>query len=409
MTWNAPPLAPVPDAAPPATQPADAPPPPPTAADILRRLGTLPPQKTYSTPWPDLDALLCGGFWARQVSVIVAPPGSGKTGLVGGIAVKLTDDLPVLWVAAELDDEEQSARLAALALGVPPVDILAGRMAPAAAADAIRDLPVYVFELDVFATPDPIGAIEARARAITAVEGRAPAIVVDYLQALDVDTGDRRRSSVGLLAYRLRRLARQLDVPVVAISSTSRAFYGPRPAAGEQKNAGPEDPRAWLSAAKESGDVEFAAAVVGYLETAPQRDGSGTPARLIMAKVRRGRVGFVGLSFDGPTGRFSPSEGALARMGAAAKQEQDDALLLKTVASKKDGAPAWRQLRAACGLGATRADAALERLCSAGKLVQRFVKETDGDGRLRGQARALVVLAEHASDPLPIGLAEVPR
>lgn len=382
-------------AAPPAPPPATAPPAaPPSVSAILRSAAERPPARVFPTGFVDLDRLLDGGLRARDLHVLAAPPGAGKTYLIGQVAQWLASEIPVLWIATEIDEETQAARLAALLVPCRPSEIIDRRVDPLVAAERAAKLRIHVAELDPYQTIDPIVRISEYVAGMRETYGSCPAIVVDYLQMLAANPDfDHVRHAVGRHAYVLRQMARTLDVPVLAVSSTARSHYGR--AASDLSDA--TDPRAWLAAAKESGDVEFAAAVLMVLETGEPDDNGVAPARLILPKVRRGERGFVGLRFDGRRGVFAPDAPAVEEMGAGKRNAEDDQRVLAAVAS----ASAYPRPRTAWkgqipGLGSGRTMAAIDRLVSTGALVVRASEIADAGGRRR--VVQLVCVADSAGE-----------
>jgi hypothetical protein len=361
---------------------------PPTAEEVLRKLSLTPPRRTYPTRFVQLNELLDGGLVSRTLLVIAAPPGSGKTALAGALgrdlAVGLTEWIPVLLCTTEIEGEEQAARLAAPELGVKPGDILAHRVSPSDAAEAVKGWPIYLQDLDGCSEADPLDAILAHAKGIQQATGRAPAIIVDYLQQLGAEHAEQRRVSIGLVANRLRRLARHLDVPAIGISSVSRAYYGSARRALENQ----EDPRAWLAAAKESGDIEFAAAAFAYLDTSGAVDAAGySNARLIVAKSRGGRVGFVGLRFHGPTGMWSERAEAVEELGPTGRVTTDCERIIEALqarARRGQTAPTKEELRRGIeGMGDKRFQRAFASLMDAGTVVLKTEVRPNSAGRRR--------------------------
>lgn len=363
--------------------------PPPTAAEVLASDAFSVAQATYPSGFAALDALIDGGCKARQLTVIAAPTGAGKTGLILEFARYLARQRPVVYFATELDQAESAARVAAQALNVRPSEILSLQADPAAAADAVLELPLYVVELDGGGPTAALFKIRETAAAVRAANaGATPAIVVDFLQGLSEDDPDGKRLSVSMVANELRRIARDLDVPVLAVSTVSRAYYGQNRKAMD----GEDDPRAWLAAAKESGDIEYAAAVFMYLDTASEVGPTGeSAARLIVAKSRRGRAGFVGLRFHGPTGRFFESLSSIEVFGRARRDGMDDQAVLDVVARRPP--MVLNELRRNVpGLRAVTVDEVVTRLLLAGRLAYRDQLAMDSSGRRRGVR--LVVLPD---------------
>ncbi len=370
---------------------------PPTVEALLLAEAETTAQRTYSTGFADLDLLIDGGVKARQLTVIAAPTGSGKSALavtMAGYFVADTDMTPVLYVSTELDGSEVGARVVAPSMRTTPGEILAHRKDPKNAAAEMRGVPIYVLALDVYETPEPIKLIERKARAIQLVTKKTPIIIVDYTQHLASDDPNGRRMSVSAVASGLVRMARALDAAVIGISSVSRAYYGKAKAATKDTGAD-EDPRDWLAAAKESGDVEYAAAVFIYLDTSTKVNILGeSDARLIVAKSRRGRCGFVGTTFHGPSGLFTANQGAVEKLGSAARKHDDDDKIFAAVQDRKAaGKPAYvkDELRNVVpGVSGTRGDRAIKRLVDDDRLVYQDETRPNRDGRMRG-TKVLVV------------------
>jgi len=113
--------------------------------------------------------------------------------------------------------------------------------------------------------------------------GKAPVLVIDYLQILPVDepTQD-RRVAVDFLVSDLRRIARDIGLPVIAISAMSRAEYD----------------KIKLSGFKESGGIEYGADIAAILSVEGENeDGTERTVRLNVIKNRNGRRGYVGMTY----------------------------------------------------------------------------------------------------------------
>jgi len=147
--------------------------------------------------------------------------------------------------------------------------------------------------------------------------GRPPLIVVDYVQRMVSGSGADRRVEVAEIAEAIRGLSRpgvelEHGAAVLALSSTARKGYsergGPLRGPADLAMAMKRDPLSVLGTGKESGDVEYDAAVVLALAVDHEtpRSSDGTVAGVLAApKIRRGRPGWVALRFDGATGTWS--------------------------------------------------------------------------------------------------------
>lgn len=142
-------------------------------------------------------------------------------------------------------------------------------------------------------------AIAARARRLKD-EGVLDVIMVDYLQLLRRPAGlannTSREREVATLSAELKKLARELDIPVIVLAQLNR---------GMEQGALPRRPRP--SDLRESGAIEQDADMVILLHRPPA---TPTEAELILAKNRNGPVGSVELGFDGPIRRFYEREDA---------------------------------------------------------------------------------------------------
>jgi replicative DNA helicase len=381
----------------------------PTVEAILLSDALSKPRRVYPTGFRELDRLLSGsyrsdapdgGLAARTLTVFAGPTGAGKTGWAVALAVhfarRLRDVAPVLYVSTELEAVEVAARVAAQALEAheratiregdfgryfTPGEILSLRIKPGEAAAAVAGWPIHVLEWDPWSPEQKLPAIEsiaAEAHSINKVTGKMPVIVVDYLQHLASEDPDQRRLSVSAVANGLRRLARDLDVPVVALSSVGRQNYKIKKA---DEDGDGEDARDYIAAAKESGDIEYACAVFGYLEPGRTTDADGeSPARLAVAKCRGGLHGFVGLRFHGPSGLWWDDSAALEAMGVAARMAELDEKVLAALA--KLPAPMKREAFVE-SVGGRKGEvrASLDRLVLKGQVVESEGPMSAGGGR----------------------------
>lgn len=190
--------------------------------------------------------------------VIGAAPGTGKTTWAKQVAdhvVEAHDGAAVLFVSLEQSKEELRLKTLSRLSGVENRDIRRGRQDVDAsgwrrvkeASEAHRKTAdrFFILEGDRNTTPDRIRLAALQVKRKTEVEDLL--VVVDYLQIVPTESEFRdTRNKVDFVVSELRRLARDLHCPVIAISSVSRASYGSSPG---------------LDAFKESGGVEFTADV----------------------------------------------------------------------------------------------------------------------------------------------------
>jgi replicative DNA helicase len=292
-----------------------------------RRSGT---RRACPTGLDALDEKLEGGL-RQGLYLLAAPPGAGKTTLALQVGEHVARARRrVLFVALEMPRWDLETRLVAARLGwswpkVRGAQYLDEREVGEVLA-ARAELSRECSGLEILETGHNRMTVADIRRE---VERTAPALVViDYLQAVAPDPhwqGD-RRNAVGTNAYALKTLSTRAKVPILALSSVSRDWYG----RGSEK---PENPIGFLAAGKESGDAEFAADVVLYLDVDEADARGSADGRIVVAKNRGGERGFVGVRYDGAVGRFHGASTTTRRL------TQDPALRGR---SDRDGVPLVR-------------------------------------------------------------------
>jgi replicative DNA helicase len=284
----------------------------------VERLHQLSVQKSPLTGTPsgfaDLDERT-GGFQRGNLIVIAARPSMGKSALVANIAENAALGFndperrthPVVLFSLEMSESELAQRFVASQARIGGEDLRRGRVAEhrwPKIVDACRRLaeaPLYIDD------SSDIGVLDVRAKARRLhhqLEGGLGLVIVDYLQLLRPDgRTESRVEQVSQFSRGLKGLARELNVPVIAVSQLSRAV--------EQR--GGEDKRPILSDLRESGAIEQDSDLVMFLyrEEYYKRD-SERPgeADVIIAKHRNGPVGDVVLTFQKQYPKFMNYAGA---------------------------------------------------------------------------------------------------
>jgi phage/plasmid primase-like uncharacterized protein len=246
----------------------------------------LPPP--VETPFPQLNKLLGGGM--RGVNVVAGATGRGKTGFGLTQARYTARTRPVLYLSTEIDERQAMARIAAQDRGCPWRPLYEGT-APdtlAIVAGALTGLRLYV------ATCNSVETMLTKLAELAVVESEPALLVLDYLQGLS-RTAEDRRLAVGAASEALTAWTRNTGGTVEAISSIARAHYF------ETDSKSATD---FVGVAKESGDVEFDASSVMFVDVPPPPLGGQSEGRLHVAKSRFGSAGTIGLFFDGPSGCF---------------------------------------------------------------------------------------------------------
>jgi replicative DNA helicase len=291
------------------------------AAEIAYKRGTG--LAGLSTGITALDNVL-GGLAASDLVVVAGRPSMGKTALAGTIAwhVARTEEVPVGFFSLEMAAEQLATRVIAEATGIRSDHIRRGKLSNDdffRLASASRELAVAPLFIDD--TPAlTIAAVHTRARRLKRQHGIG-LVVVDYLQLVQPARAHASRvEDVSEITQGLKALAKDLQVPVLALSQLSRAV--------ESR----DDKRPLLSDLRESGTIEQDADVVmfiyreeHYLErgaaprTAKEREDQYAErlashearlanvrglAEVIGAKHRHGPVFTCQLVFDAPLTTF---------------------------------------------------------------------------------------------------------
>jgi replicative DNA helicase len=312
------------------------------AAAAHKRQGKLSGVPTGLT---DLDGKL-GGLHPSDLIILAGRPSMGKTALATNIAFnaalsyreelddmgnpKSVDGAKVAFFSLEMSSEQLATRILAERATIASHKIRQGELTQdeferlTIAAQELNRLKLYIDDTPALS----ISAIRTRARRLKRKEGLG-LIIIDYLQLLrgSATQSENRVQEVSEITRGLKALAKELDVPVIALSQLSRAV--------EQR----EDKRPQLSDLRESGSIEQDADVVMfvyreqyYLERAepghrPEESDEKfndrhakwmercevvhNTAEVIVAKQRHGPVGTVQLSFLGEFTKF----GNLAESG----------------------------------------------------------------------------------------------
>ncbi len=244
------------------------------------------------------------GFQAGDMILLAGRPGTGKTALAHACALNAAaQGFATLIFSLEMSEGQVVQRMISSEARVNSLRLRSGMLCAVGwggehehvnitrAVGRIGDLPLYVDDSSLVTTLE----IRARARRL-AKEVPLGFIIIDYLQLIRGDGGHRSRvQEVGEIAHALKGLARELHVPVLALSQLSRNV--------EHR----EDKRPMLSDLRESGDLESDADLVLMLYRASyyERHDPGSPdpadaidpVELLIAKHRNGPVGTVKLGF----------------------------------------------------------------------------------------------------------------
>jgi replicative DNA helicase len=286
-----------------------------------------------------------GGLHKSDLMIVAGRPGMGKSSLAtnigfacaqrflrdkeDGIEPAKSAGAPVALFSLEMSADQLATRILAEQSGISSENLRMGRISQqefrqlARAAAELQSLPLYIDD-----TPGlTIAALRTRARRLKRQKGIGM-VIIDYLQLLQGSgkgsAGDNRVQEISEISRGLKQLAKELDVPVMALSQLSRAV--------EQR----EDKRPQLSDLRESGSIEQDADIVLFIYRedyylAAKQPGDDHPdfaawqeemaraygrAEVIVAKQRHGSTGKVRLKFDSRITKFSDAvdEGYLPEM-----------------------------------------------------------------------------------------------
>lgn len=250
-----------------------------------------------ATGFPDLDRMTAG-LQPGELSIVAGRPSMGKTSWVLNVAqtVSIEHGVPVGIFSLEMSKEQLVQRLLCAEGRIDAQRLRRGRLGSnefqqlARAAGLLNTAPIWI---DDSATGNVL-EMKAKARRLKAETKDLGLVIIDYMQLMTGGTRKENRvQEVSEISRGLKALARELDIPVIALSQLSRA--------PEQRT----DRRPQLSDLRESGSIEQDADLVMFLYRPEyylgptDRDGNSLEgkAELIVAKQRNGPTGSVDLFF----------------------------------------------------------------------------------------------------------------
>ena len=237
---------------------------------------------------------ITSGFQASNLVILAARPAMGKTSLALGIARHLGVEakIPVVIFSLEMSRNEIAQRFISSEARVDSTRMRRGDLRDEDwvrvqdACNRLTSAPIYVDDTAGINLME----IRSKARRLKMKEPNLGLILVDYLQLMSAnDTAESRVQEISQISRSLKVLARELNIPVLALSQLSRAV--------ESRT----DKRPLLSDLRESGSIEQDADVVMFIyrDDYYNKETSEKPgiAELIVAKHRNGAVGGVDLAF----------------------------------------------------------------------------------------------------------------
>ena len=279
--------------------------------DSFRQLETLSARKEPITGLPtgfnDLDRQTAG-LQPSDLIVIAGRPSMGKTTLALNIAAHagMRTGKPIAVFSLEMSKEQLALRMLCAQAQVDSAKLRTGFLAgndwsllTTAAGDLSGQAHIYIDDTPMQTALD----IRAKARRLRSEQGDLALVIIDYLQLMQGRSrAENRQQEISDITRALKALARELHVPVVALSQLSRAVEQRRP------------PKPQLSDLRESGAIEQDADVVALLyrdEVYNEDSDERGVAEVNVAKHRNGPTGTLRLAFRGEFTRFDN----LARQG----------------------------------------------------------------------------------------------
>ncbi len=247
------------------------------------------------TGFTDLDNLL-SGMQPSNLLILAARPGQGKTAMVVNIAqyVAVEQKAPVGIFSLEMSQEELVDRLLVGQADVDAWRLKTGKLSEndftklSQAMGELADAPIFIDDSPGIS----IAEMRTKARRLQ-MEYDIKLLIVDYLQLADPGRRyDNRVQEVSIVSQGLKNLARELKIPVLAVSQLSRAV----------EHRGEKRPQ--LADLRESGAIEQDADVVMFLYRVDDLATGIVPTKLLIAKHRNGPTGEIELLFKGDRIRF---------------------------------------------------------------------------------------------------------
>lgn len=242
------------------------------------------------TGFTDLDRLL-SGLWPQDLIILASRPSMGKTSLALSIALNVArKGTPVGFFSLEMSKEQLVQRLLTAEARIDHKRLRTARLDDedwqklTEAAVSIAALPLFIDDTPAL----NVREMRGRAKRLKAERGLG-LVIVDYLQLMQSTRRvENRQQEIADISRSLKGLAKELGVPVLALSQLSRAV--------EQR----QEKRPVMSDLRESGSLEQDADVIMFIYREeyyrPETERKGI-AEIIVAKQRNGPVGMVELAF----------------------------------------------------------------------------------------------------------------
>ncbi|GAB7232178.1 replicative DNA helicase [Facklamia hominis] len=255
----------------------------------------------------ELDKLTAG-FQPDQLIILAARPSVGKTAFALNIAQNVATrfSIPVVIFSLEMNALDMVYRMICAEGNINASNLRTGQLTDdewsslTVATDTLKDAPIFIDD----SAGIKVSEIRAKCRRLKQENPNLGLIVIDYLQLIDGNGRENRQQEVSEISRQLKKLAKELGVPVLALSQLSRGL--------EQR----QNKRPILSDIRESGSIEQDADIVAFLyrddyhqkdeeEPDKQDDLPDNVVEVIIAKNRAGARDTVKLLFKKEYNKFS--------------------------------------------------------------------------------------------------------
>jgi len=272
------------------------------------------------TGFKELDNKL-SGFQNSDLVIIAARPSMGKTSLALDIARKVAvdDNLPVAIFSLEMSSQQLVDRMLAADSNVDAWKLRTGKLTKDEEFNLIRESLDHLSKAPIFIddqASNNILNIRSVARKLKRQHGLR-LIIIDYLQLMaptESRSSDSMVQQVTEISRSLKHLARELDLPVIALSQLNRAV--------ESRGGRPR-----LSDLRDSGSIEQDADVVMFIHRENKEDGSGKSnlTEILIEKHRNGPTGKADLNFNDKKATFqSVTKNDFSDFAAEETEQSDD-------------------------------------------------------------------------------------
>jgi replicative DNA helicase len=283
----------------------------PILAKVYERIDHLHNQDNPSditgvpTGFTDLDTRTAG-LQPGDLVIIAGRPSMGKTAFALNIAEHValhpSVAMPVAIFSMEMSSSQLAMRMLSSIAKVDAHKLRTGRLGDEEWSQ-LTDAMGRLHEAKIHVDESPaLNSLEVRARArrLKREYSKLGLVIVDYLQLMSAASssrGENRATEISEISRSLKALAKELEVPVIALSQLSRAV--------EQRN----DRRPMMSDLRESGAIEQDADVILFIYReevySPEKEEAKGRAEIIIGKQRNGPIGRVDLTFLGRFTRFA--------------------------------------------------------------------------------------------------------